>query len=45
MELFKELFSSAEGLLSLGVILFMIFMGTYLARMFIKKMNQKPDAD
>jgi len=35
----KELFLTPEGLLSLGVIVFMLGMGVYFVRMFISKMN------
>ena len=34
-----ELFATPEGLLSLGVIVFMLGMGVYFVRMFISKMN------
>ncbi|MGB0495413.1 MAG: DUF3149 domain-containing protein [Kangiellaceae bacterium] len=34
-----ELFSTPEGLLSLGVIVFMLGMAVYFIRMFISKMN------
>ncbi|MDQ7050329.1 MAG: DUF3149 domain-containing protein [Enterobacterales bacterium] len=39
MELLIQLFSSAEGIMSLIVILFMLGMAFYLGRMFINKMN------
>jgi len=35
----KELFLTPEGLLSLGLFVFMIGMGIYLVKMFISKMN------
>jgi hypothetical protein len=42
MAIFSELFSSKEGLMSLVVIIFMLGMGVYFVRMFIKNMNAKP---
>ncbi len=41
MAIFSEIFSSAEGLMSLAVIVFMLGMGAYFIRMFIKNMNDK----
>jgi hypothetical protein len=42
MEIWKELLGSFEGQLSLAVILFMIVMVVYFARMFIKNaMNEE----
>ncbi len=43
MTILSELLSSKEGLMSLAVIVFMIGMGAYLVRMFIKNMNKKPN--
>lgn len=34
--MYKDLFSSFSGLLSLGIIIFVILMAAYLTRMFIK---------
>ena len=42
MEALKLLFTSDAGLLSLGVILFMIVMAGYLLRHVTKLMNEKP---
>jgi hypothetical protein len=42
MAIINELFSSKEGLMSLAVLVFMLGMGGYLFRMFIKNMNKKP---
>jgi ABC-type antimicrobial peptide transport system permease subunit len=42
METFKLLFTTDYGLLSLGVILFIIVMGFYLSRKLKKLMNQQP---
>lgn len=42
MEVFKLLFTSSTGLLSLGAILFMIVMAIYLYLRFRKLMNEKP---
>ena len=42
MEAFKLLFTTDVGLLSLGVILFVIVMAIYLFLHFRKLMNQKP---
>ena len=41
MKVFVDLFSDWTGLLTLGVILFMLVMMGYLATMFISKMNHK----
>ena len=41
MAILTELFTSEEGLMSLGVIVFMLGMGGYLVKMFISKMNNK----
>jgi flagellar biogenesis protein FliO len=42
MEVFKLLFTSSTGLLSLSAILFMIVMAIYLYLRFRKLMNEKP---
>jgi len=42
METFKLLFTTDYGLMSLGVILFIIVMGFYLSGKLKKLMNQKP---
>jgi len=42
MEKFSLLFTTDYGLMSLGVILFMIVMGFYLSGKLKKLMNQKP---
>jgi flagellar biogenesis protein FliO len=42
MQAFKELVSTDVGLLSLGVILFIVLMAIYLFFHFRKLMNQKP---
>jgi len=42
MEALKLLFTSDAGLLSLGVILFMVVMAGYLLRHVRKLMNDKP---
>jgi flagellar biogenesis protein FliO len=42
MEAFKLLFTTDIGLLSLGVILFIIVMAIYLFMHFRKLMNEKP---
>ena len=42
METFKLLFTTDYGLLSLGVILFIIVMGFYLSGKLKKLMNQQP---
>lgn len=42
MEALKLLFTSGAGLLSLGVIVFMLVMAGYLFRHFTKLMNGKP---
>jgi Protein of unknown function (DUF3149) len=42
MEAFKLLFTTDVGLMSLGVILFIIVMGFYLNAKFKKLMNQEP---
>ncbi len=41
MEVFKNLFSDYTGLLTIGVIVFMLVMMAFLAVMFIKKMNNR----
>ena len=41
MAILTELFTSEEGLMSLGVIVFMLGMGGYFVKMFISKMNNK----
>ncbi len=44
MEIWKELLGTFTGQLSLAVIVFILIMGAYLARMFIKKaMTEVPD--
>lgn len=40
MKLLIDLFSTDYGLLSLGVIAFVLVMGAYLARYFIKHMQE-----
>ncbi len=42
MEAFSLLFTTDYGLMSLGVILFIIVMGVYLKAKFSKLMNQEP---
>jgi hypothetical protein len=42
MEAFKLLFTTDYGLLSLGVIVFVIAMGFYLSGKLKKLMNQQP---
>ena len=42
MQAFKELFSTDVGLLSLGVILFIVLMAIYLLFHVRKLMNEKP---
>ena len=42
MDAFKLLFTTDYGLLSLGVILFVIAMGFYLSRKLKSLMNQEP---
>jgi hypothetical protein len=42
MDAFKLLFTTDAGLMSLGVILFVIVMGFYLSAHLKKLMNQKP---
>jgi hypothetical protein len=42
MEAFKLLFTTDYGLLSLGVILFIVVMGFYLSRKLRTLMNQQP---
>jgi hypothetical protein len=42
METFKLLFTTDYGLLSFGVILFIIVMGFYLSGKLKKLMNQQP---
>ncbi len=41
MSVFKSLFSDFTGLLTIGVILFMLIMMGYLFTMFIHKMNNR----
>lgn len=41
MQLLTELFSSAEGILSLIVIVFMLLMAAYFINMFVRKMNNE----
>lgn len=41
----KELFTTDIGLLSLGVIVFMVGMGAYLLRHFLKLMKEKPGTE
>jgi len=41
MKIFMDLFSDWTGLLTLGIILFMLVMMGYLSIMFISKMNHK----
>ncbi|MGY2490224.1 DUF3149 domain-containing protein [Cupriavidus sp. CP313] len=40
MEAIKILFSTSTGLMSLGVIVFIIGMGWFFARMFARKMRE-----
>ncbi len=40
MEAFKILFSTSTGLMSLGVIVFIIGMGWFFARLFARKMRE-----
>ena len=42
MQAFKELFSTDVGLLSLGVILFIVLMAVYLLFHVRRLMNEKP---
>jgi hypothetical protein len=42
MEALKILFTTDVGLLSLGVIVFIILMGAYLTKHVTKLMNEKP---
>jgi len=42
MEKFRLLFTTDHGLMSLGVILFIIVMGFYLSGKLKKLMNQQP---
>jgi Protein of unknown function (DUF3149) len=42
MELINLLFTTDYGLMSLGVIVFIIVMGFYLSRKFKSLMNQEP---
>jgi hypothetical protein len=42
MDAFKLLFTTDAGLMSLGVILFIIVMGLYMSAHLKKLMNQKP---
>jgi hypothetical protein len=42
MEKFSLLFTTDYGLMSLGVILFMVVMGIYLSGKIKKLMNQQP---
>ncbi|NUO88740.1 MAG: DUF3149 domain-containing protein [Cupriavidus sp.] len=44
MEAFKILFSTSTGLMSLGVIVFIIGMGWFFARMFARKMREDGEA-
>ncbi|MEC3766816.1 MULTISPECIES: DUF3149 domain-containing protein [Cupriavidus] len=44
MEAFKILFSTSTGLMSLGVIVFIIGMGWFFARLFARKMREDADA-
>ncbi len=41
MKVFIDLFSDFTGMLTLGIILFMLVMMGYLFSMFIRKMNHK----
>lgn len=45
MILLQNLLSTDYGLLSLGVILFVIFMGWWMARWFSKKMDEDARRD
>ena len=45
MEAFKLLFTTDIGLLSLGVIVFIIVMAIYLFLRFRKLMNEKPGTE
>ena len=42
MKLFTDLFFTDYGILSLLVIVFIIVMGVWYWRFFVRKMNQKP---
>jgi len=42
MKLFQDLFSTDYGLLSLGVIVFILVMAVWFIYFFVRKMNQKP---
>ncbi|SOZ37324.1 DUF3149 domain-containing protein [Cupriavidus neocaledonicus] len=44
MEAFKILFSTSTGLMSLGVIAFIIGMGWFFARLFARKMREDAEA-
>lgn len=41
MKLLTDLFSTDYGLMSLAVILFVLLMGAFFVRMFVRKMNNK----
>ncbi len=41
MKVFMDLFSDLTGMLTLGIIAFMLIMMAYLFTMFINKMNHK----
>ena len=43
MELWSELFSDWVGILSFGVIAFVIVIAVYLYRFFTTKMNENPE--
>lgn len=42
MKILETLFTSAEGLLSLGVVVFIIVMGIYMNARLRRLMNEKP---
>ena len=41
MQLLQELFSSAEGVMSLGVIVLVLVIGIFMGRMALKKMKEE----
>jgi hypothetical protein len=45
MEAFKLLFTTDVGLMSLGVILFIVVMGFYLRSHLVRLMNSKPGTE
>ncbi|WP_420992823.1 DUF3149 domain-containing protein [Cupriavidus sp. 30B13] len=44
MEAFKILFTTGTGLMSLGVIAFIIGMGWFFTRLFLRKMREDAEA-